>query len=245
MTISSNHFSSYRFLFAPSKLVESIGDKVRATTEDFAPLRASVSNSSVSDKSISARIVSLLFSGRPSTIFRRVISVIINSVDRAASVWSIAHVLKEVVERFKPFFADFNASTPINRVFFIPSVAAPLPNSRPSVKFNGAAHAMNSTVGSVFMVSFFNTSARSGVPASKIAANYSGFVSAKTAALPSSFLCAYYLFNYCKIFKYLTDSIDNFCHNILRRYSSGEVCGNLTGNQTFGFDVLATDRSLT
>lgn len=78
-------------------------------------------------------IIGLLFNRCPTAIFRRVITVIINTVNRISWRWSFPHVFKKIWERMPPTLAHFYSTTAV----FIPTrtidIFSSINNAAPSI----------------------------------------------------------------------------------------------------------------
>ncbi len=169
-----------------------------------------------SNKYTSTSVVSLLKWCSPPTILRTVVSVVVYSVDRF-SLWSISHIREKVTKRIVPSITDFNPAFSVNIIFSIVRVIASLPQTSPSFMLRSTTHAMRFMANPVYMIIFFNATTRCCVAACKITASYSGFSATITKAFPRCRFNAMNLFSNGEAVESLTDSINNFCHNNLRK----------------------------
>lgn len=97
----------------------------------FAPLKEGSRHSVVIDEDGVAPVSDLLCLGRPPTIPRAIVAVVVNAINRHAS-WAITHVGQELLKDV-PFFANSYASTSIVRKVFRGRVFTPLPHTAPNV----------------------------------------------------------------------------------------------------------------
>ncbi len=138
-------------------------------------------------------IASLHMHCSPTAVFRFVISIVVDSVDRISLRWSATHVCKKVFECLPPF-ANRNPSASVSMKLMIVGVATPIFHPRPYSPFRGFALPMQ--IGSGEAV---NTDHGSSVLAGHATAAHFGFakircggdrgVSAVTLALPHGVSC--------------------------------------------------------
>ncbi len=95
----------------------------------FSPLRNTHSFSIKLNDVISSHVSHLLSMRSPSTVVFAVVSVIINSVQRAV-IWAIIHIRKEHSVVI-PFRTNFNPPATIKRIGRKVGVIAPVPHSHP------------------------------------------------------------------------------------------------------------------
>jgi len=86
-------------------------------------------------ESISARIVRLLARRRPTAIFRFIVAVAVDALNRAA-IWAWTHVGKKVLERVQPALAHRDASAAVSVIPGILGVVAAGLHVRPGLVFS-------------------------------------------------------------------------------------------------------------
>ncbi|KKU98302.1 MAG: hypothetical protein UY28_C0004G0040 [Candidatus Amesbacteria bacterium GW2011_GWB1_48_13] len=89
-------------------------------------------------------IICLLFRGCPPAIFRRVGTVVVDTVNRH-SWWRFAHVGKEVLERTSPSFADRNPTTTPTWIILVTRGCASLFHAAPNPISARVALTMNNS----------------------------------------------------------------------------------------------------
>lgn len=82
------------------------------------PITKVLSFISESNKSGMSTIKLLFRISSPITIFRFIISIIINTIETMFGRWRISDIFKKFLKRLSPLFANFNSSSPISRVSF-------------------------------------------------------------------------------------------------------------------------------
>jgi hypothetical protein len=85
----------------------------------------------------------LLTSGRPVAIIRRVVAVIVTSLQHHFRMWSQAHVFEKCKERISPLRAYLYASFAVTLVVSIFGVFAATDHRAPSVVFHGSTQAVS------------------------------------------------------------------------------------------------------
>lgn len=89
----------------------------------------------------SSPVIVLLCYRSPITILRLVITVIIPSFDRSILRLS-SHILKKILERMLPSFADLYASSSVVGVKLVIRIAAPSAHINPSPMLRSIRHSM-------------------------------------------------------------------------------------------------------
>jgi len=94
---------------------------------------------------VSSGIVSLLPPACPATVFRRIITIVINAINTGFVIRSFPHINIEVFKRVKPSITNFNTPPTISSVGLISRIIAALFKMHPALKFYRAGFAMNFT----------------------------------------------------------------------------------------------------
>jgi len=87
----------------------------------------------------------------PTTIFRRIIAIVIYSINRIFTFWSFSHVKIKIIKRPTPSFAYLNSSTSIIRIFFIVFIITSLTHIYPYFIFGCMAIGFSTFFISLFM----------------------------------------------------------------------------------------------
>ena len=95
-----------------------------------APLADVFGNAINSDRNIASLVVVLLGACSPTTVFRRVVTFVINSINSVFIGRSLTHVSKEVFKR-KPSFAKGDASSSVVMIESVVLVGTPLLDATP------------------------------------------------------------------------------------------------------------------
>lgn len=92
---------------------------------------------------VSARVVGLLDSCRPSAVLRGIWAVIVNSVYRVAVTRPATHIRDKRIERVCPSVAHVYASSAVVHEALVVRVAAPFAHDLPDAVFGNLAHAVS------------------------------------------------------------------------------------------------------
>ncbi len=163
----------------------------------------------------------LLGASRPATIFRRVVAVIVDAVNRQFFRRTATHIGQEVGIRSAPTFADGNASASPQVEFRIVSIFAAFNHSCPSGIFSRAFTSARFPVSSrTFGCSFsLKTSATTMFSESQVATTGCDISSAKALAFPSWFTTKpSVLFNYGQPMYLSTSKVDECWHGMRLSY---------------------------
>ena len=167
----------FKSLFRCFSSVDSIVDSVVVNTCDFRPLSDSFTHTFKLNKMVCSSISGLLFFRRPSAVLRRIIKVIVNSIERVMAAGAIAHIGYKLAKAL-PLSAYSYASASISVVVVIFRVAASGFHGGPCSILACFAKHMRGYNG------FMGAPAGGSLPPSQtVQPNYS-FISANTSASP-------------------------------------------------------------
>lgn len=113
-------------------IVDVVVDGAFTEPQFINPLRKRLSFSVVGNHARGASIQGLLPGRSPAAILRRVVAVIINSIQACTCGW-IAHVRAKVQKGTPPPLADFYTSTAVARITYVVCVVAPANHASPGV----------------------------------------------------------------------------------------------------------------
>lgn len=201
---------SHRFCRGPSKNVHTTECSRRFDFINSTPLRQSFRFTINRYFNVAAHVVSLLFRCRPTAIFRRVIAIVINTVNRMFPAWFWSHVIVKILERFNPAVTNFYSATAVIfpvTVFFI---AGSILYMQPHIVSWIVCSALFIAMLIIFIDSFISniTSTRFGGARFKgIRWNYD-FIPTLTKTIPSyNFSDVFSSSNYSESFKNFTGEI--------------------------------------
>lgn len=131
-----------------------------------------------SNMDIEARVVALLFTHRPAAIIRRVISVIVNSVNAVPFAGAKSHISNKIF-KLRPSLTNFNAAPKVRRVSGM-IYRTPDQHPGPYFVFIGFTHAVRALGLAITLRRdlFAKTTARFGQPVSNPLCIYDFFVPA-------------------------------------------------------------------
>ena len=89
-----------------------VSNCVGMNAELACPLRDSHGFTIERQHMVNTCVVALFGNSRPSTVLRRVWAIVVNAVKRMP-LWTHAHVIEEILKRFTPAVANFNASVAV------------------------------------------------------------------------------------------------------------------------------------
>jgi hypothetical protein len=82
----------------------------------------------------------------PSTIRRLIIPVIVNAVNLSVFKGLFSHVIKEILKRVQPFFANSNTSSSVSIIFMVIRIVASAFKVYPHMIFGGISFAVNNGI---------------------------------------------------------------------------------------------------
>lgn len=135
----------------------------------------------MSNEDIASHVSHLGLVKSPATIARRIISVVVDSVQGMQCAGSPPHVFKKAFKA-RPLFTDFNSAATVKAIFLMICVSASGAHTEPRNIGNGASHAMRTPL--VSGCFYFPTTARLGIAAEQASAHNCSEVSTVTAATP-------------------------------------------------------------
>lgn len=117
-------------------------DRASLYSKKLAPILNTKAFVAYGDNSVGSRISGLLFTGGPAAIFRFIISIIVNSVNRVSPRWSRSHIRIKALKAFQPPFADCDPAPAPEMVARVVFVVAPILHSGPCAMFRCMTLAM-------------------------------------------------------------------------------------------------------
>jgi len=135
----------------------------------------------------------LLSPGGPSAIFRRIITVIVNAINRIVITWGASHIMKKIIKRIKPPVTYRDTTTAPIGVTGTLGISTPLLHRRPYSIDSGALASIK-----VRFTMYENRTraALCAFPARKVANLHKRFVTTFTTTKPPVFFAALWtLFN--------------------------------------------------
>ena len=127
-------FNSQRFFNRPFTRIQSHLDSLSVDSKFFSPLTYWQGFAIKSYKSCFRTIKHLFRGSSPSTIFRDIVFIIINSIQRMFRRRSTTNIFKKIL-KFKPFFTNFNSLTTISRIILHRRIFTASNHSIPSTPF--------------------------------------------------------------------------------------------------------------
>ena len=134
--------SGNSLFFTPSIILDSAVNKVARKLELLAPFSSGHSFPVMGYISTPTHVIGLLFRCCPPAIIRRVITIIVDTVNRVLGGWLQTHIGKEIFKRIFPPIADSDSSTSVSRVFRVSDVVASIFYASPRVIFWSPCFAM-------------------------------------------------------------------------------------------------------
>lgn len=141
---TSKYRNSQSFTDRPIATIQSLTNGSGAYACDFGPLGYRQRFASVRQHAIPPCISGLLFWGSPTTVFRGVITLIVNALDRITRCWHISHIIVEMLEGTTPTVANRYATSAIAFVVICLLFVATFFHSLPDYVNRCAGHAVSS-----------------------------------------------------------------------------------------------------
>jgi len=191
-------------------------------------------------KNIAAPVVGLNSVGGPSTVFGRVVAIVIDAVN--AVLWGrlVPHVGKECLEGMPPLWTNNNASSTVVGVFWLSGVIATANQPRPTIIFSAAC--LPVSFKSFAGILIFKAATRNNAAVTKMFASNNMSVATRAAAIPanSSTSLGCRAADNDEATKSLTSKVYKIRHNILQWICSREKNVAAVLDTGFRFDALAT-----
>lgn len=212
------HWNGNGIMFTPS-VTQTLLNKVNIAAKFPSPLGVCQRNPVMGNGCIPVPVIGLLMDRSPSTVFRRIVTVIVDSVYAVFGRWSFTHVRKEGREAVRAIPSDahgYSAST-VPMVVRSVCVGAALPHVAPNMIQRVVAFIVGD--GYHRRDVFLQASAGFSVTTYEVSAMYDGGVSATAQACPPQF-SARAVFNalyYNHSTKGLVSKVCIRLHSILRQ----------------------------
>jgi hypothetical protein len=195
------------------------------------------------EKMVSAGVILLNLHRRPSAILRRIISIVVDSINGVFLAGLISHIVKEVLKRMSPPITNGDSTTTVVREPFVFFSVAPVPHARPRSVFSGAVHAVNRVFFSYDIVGVATAGGR--FSCSEAITSHGGDIPAIADTLPHLAFPARCLnviwgaFYNSKFTEFLTSKVDELRHDISSVWISVKrSCGKMVRFHRFRLQSL-------
>lgn len=140
------HWRRERLFDRPSTVVYTPPNRIGCYAHAFGPFCHAESESLESEETVPGRVAALLATSGPAAVFRTVIFIIVEAIQRIVEGGSWPHILQEVFEAMKPAATDTNtpASPTMEKDVF--GIITPPFHSLPGAIFRRSRHAVSTSV---------------------------------------------------------------------------------------------------
>jgi len=170
----------------------------------FRPFYLVANNTFICIRFITSSVIRLFLTCGPFTIVCRIITCIVNAIDREVAVRSASHIFKERSERVYPFVTNSYSPTPVSKKTFFMFIITSAFHSLPYFVFRRAFHTV------IFPM---QASTRFCVPGCKVACGNNFWVTTATDTFPQCpTFFNYSFFNNGEFPKGFPGKVDKFTH---------------------------------